>query len=48
MGKENSWVIGLLSIVMTVTVALMMKTGSWLKAKRRTEDKGIDHKDPPG
>ncbi len=48
MGEENNWVIGLLSMVMTVIVALMIKTGSWLKAKRRPEDRGIDRKDPLG
>ncbi len=48
MGEESNWVIGLLSIVMTVIVALMIKAGSWLRAKREPEDRGVDRKDSPG
>ncbi len=48
MGEENNWVTVLVSIFITVFVALMIKTGSWLKAKRRRKDGGIDRKDSLG
>ena len=48
MGDENDWVIGSLSIVITVIVATTIKIASWLKVKRRPEDRGIDRKDSLG